>query len=235
MCEVGLCFGEYFTLVPANTDKRSSYTPILLASAETILYCAALCDVTPSCYSFTFSKNTSTDNCRLLSSSATSAVFTISEPGSKHYKRLIDCSKCFVNYTLSMDNSYDCVLQQESEDPDGWIKGNSNFVLHGNDREFVATTNGCNTTPKYQCLIFYWYSTGPAQLKVTAGSGNSQTTYFTQIVSEGTTVSYQLKQIDIEPSYSSLIRFVGFKTRDSANRAYPLGIYLAKMVDCPCK
>ncbi|XP_062589399.1 uncharacterized protein LOC134251050 [Saccostrea cucullata] len=234
MCKIGLCFGEYFTLVPANTDKRSSSTPILQASAKTVLYCAALCDLIPSCYSFTFSTATSKDNCRLLSASATSADFTISDAGNKHFKRLIDCTKCSVNYTTSMDSSYDCLLHQETADPDGWKKGNSNFVLHGNDKEFVATSSGCNTTPKFQCLMFYWYSTGPATFKVTAGSGISQTTYFSQTVPEGTTVNYELKKIDIEPSHSSLIRFVGFKTRSSANKAYPLGIYLTKMVDCPC-
>lgn len=87
----GMCFGKYFTLVPANTDKRSPSAPISLEAAETVLHCATLCDLFPSCYSFTFSKSVSTENCRLLSLSATSSAFTTSDPGNKHYKREIDC------------------------------------------------------------------------------------------------------------------------------------------------
>lgn len=91
-----LCCGKYFTLVFGNTDKRSSTMPIGVYPAQTTLHCAALCDTVPSCYSFTFSKTSLGDNCRLLPSTATTSTFTLSDVGSKHFARKVDCKWRFL-------------------------------------------------------------------------------------------------------------------------------------------
>lgn len=90
-----MCLAKYFTLVLPHADKSSTVIPIGVLTSQTKLHCATLCDLVPSCYSFTYSIDSLADNCRLLPSTAKSSTFTVSAAGNKHYERKVDC-KCIV-------------------------------------------------------------------------------------------------------------------------------------------
>ncbi|XP_078309879.1 uncharacterized protein LOC111106247 [Crassostrea virginica] len=108
------------------------------------------------------------------------------------------------------------------------------IVLNGNDQEFVATSSGCSTNAEFQCLHFYWYTTGPATLTVTAGSGSFPTTYFTQTAAENIAVNFERVKLDIPALHSSLVRFIGYKTRNTNGASFSLGVHLIVMSNCPC-
>lgn len=63
-----------------------------------------------------------------------------------------------------------------------------------------------NLSAEFQCLHFYWYTTGPATLTVTAGSGSFPTTYFTQTAAENIAVNFERVKLDIPALHSSLVR-----------------------------
>uniref|UniRef100_K1R3S9 Uncharacterized protein n=1 Tax=Magallana gigas TaxID=29159 RepID=K1R3S9_MAGGI len=85
-----MCLAKYFTLVLPHADKSSTVIPIGVLTSQTKLHCATLCDLVPSCYSFTYSIDSLADNCRLLPSTAKSSTFTVSAAGNKHYERKVD-------------------------------------------------------------------------------------------------------------------------------------------------
>lgn len=233
-----VCFAKYFTLVLPDTDKSSTEIPVGVLRAQTKLHCATLCDLVPSCYSFTYSMDSPTDNCRLLPSTAKSPTFTVSAAGNKHYERKVDCGACSsANYTMAMENIFSCHLQQETPHASGWVKSDmipSGIVLNGNDEDHVATSSGCNTNPTYQCLQFRWYVIGPATLTVSGGSGITPSIYFTKSVADGVPINYELVTLDIALQDSSVIRFIGHKTRNSGGGSTSLGIFSIRMTNCPC-
>lgn len=227
-----MCLAKYFTLVLPHADKSSTVIPIGVLTSQTKLHCATLCDLVPSCYSFTYSIDSLADNCHLLPSTAKSSTFTVSAAGNKHYERKVDCGACSTaNYTLAMTNTFSCQLQQETPHPSGWVKSDfleSGIVLNGNNQDHVATSSGCNTNPIYQCLQFGWYGTGPLTLTVSGGSGVWPTTYFSKSAEEGQYLQ-ELVKLDIGPQDSTVIRFIGHKNTPSS-----LGLFFIRMTNCPC-
>lgn len=94
-----MCFAKYFTLVLPHADRSSTVIPIGVLTSQTKLHCATLCDLVPSCYSFTYTIDSVADNCRLLPSTAKSSTFTVSAAGNKHYERKVDCKCIFIHFS----------------------------------------------------------------------------------------------------------------------------------------
>lgn len=232
-----MCFAKYFTLVLPHADRSSTVIPIGVLTSQTKLHCATLCDLVPSCYSFTYTIDSVADNCRLLPSTAKSSTFTVSATGNKHYERKVDCGACSAaNYTLAMKNTFNCQLQQETPHASGWVKSDfieSGVVLNGNDQDHVATSSGCNTNPTFQCLQFYLYGTGPLTMTVSGGSGVWPTTYFSKSAEEGVVIQ-EAVTLDIAPQDSAVIRFIGHKTRNSGGGSSPISLFFIRMNNCPC-